>query len=187
MDLPVDPSPGDLWFDPLEVTCHLAQTYPDDPDKPKTTANRELASWFALEPVTDWQAMGVRVITSETASRVACFTANMAIRYAEVFGKALLGRHSWSQLVEEYGIAVALRVWGTAPRQLGTFTSESTFCDVLTVADLERFAADPYAADDEVDEEVSGDYVAGLPFRTTALVPYGVGPGPNALARTWTA
>ncbi|MFV0457596.1 MAG: hypothetical protein ACK5MT_02310 [Actinomycetales bacterium] len=187
LDLPVDPSPGDLWFDPLEVTCHLAQTYPHDRDRPDTGPRREteFRTWFAVEPVADWQAWGAQVITRETAGRIADFTANMASHYSRLFNKALAGRVDWSLLVEEHGMAVALRVWGTAPRQLGTFTSESSVCDVLTVADLERYAADPYAAENSVDEEVTGDYVAGLPFRTTAVVPYGVGPGPGELQRTW--
>lgn len=189
LDLPAHPTPGDLWFDPLEVTCHLAQTYPDDLEPSATTPPRQkkIRSWFAVEAVTDWQARGAHAITLDTAPRIADFTANMAIRYSRLFNKALAGRTSWSLLVEEHGMTVALKVWGTARRQLGTFTSESSLCDVLTVANIENYAADPYAADNDVDEVVTSEHVAGIPFRTLALVPYGVGHGPGELERTWSS
>ena len=37
LDLPQNPAPGDLWFDPVDVSCSIAQFYPG-PTSSQTTS-----------------------------------------------------------------------------------------------------------------------------------------------------
>ncbi len=181
LDLPTEPRPGDLWFDPLELSYALIQPWLPSPEDVIGDAgdSPEFFAWTSLEPVASWQLLGAHEISSDIPQDPTGLTGEQATRYCTLFGKTLTGSSDWLYLKGTYGMAVVRRMWQNDSDQLGSYGAISGVVEIIS---LDEIAAAPVHGDWEA-RETSELIPVGLPFRTSATVDTGLWSGPRTIDR----
>ena len=121
LGLPEATSWGELWFDPLEVSCTIVLPWLRGPDSsPRLYANLPtFHSWISLEPVAPWQLRGAHDVVADVPPTGDEITGEQADSYCKLFSKGLVGPFEWLWLKEAYGMDVVDRMWGDAGRAAG--------------------------------------------------------------------
>jgi hypothetical protein len=174
LTLPTDVRPGDLWFDPLEVTVSLAVW-------DEVQGVGQPSGWMSLDPVTAWHVQGAHEVRPEIPVSDASITGGQAIAFCALFSKTPPGLMDWLQLKQTAGIATARRLWGEPAQQYGEGGSVSGTIEVLTPLDLDRWKLHG----DWFPNTTSELTPLGIPFRTMASTDLGLWQGHGALSRTW--
>ncbi|MFV0461431.1 MAG: hypothetical protein ACK5MT_21970 [Actinomycetales bacterium] len=183
LDLPQAQGPGELWFDPLEVSIGLVEPWIRDPGTPPALyANIPLFhGWTTLDLVADWQLQGAHQIAHHIPAHLAHLTGEQADDYCKLFSKGITEWGSWSILLETYGRETCRRMWGSPIEQLGGFGPNEGEMEVLRLAEIHP--GPPH--ENEALGEISDIIAMNLPFRTTASVQSGLWQGTGTLPRVW--
>ncbi len=167
---------GQLWFDPLELTCFILNPYPQATDATDEQRERQpsLLSWVAMWPVTQWQLLAAHSLTrhgpSGPINAVQADTRGVdALAYTQLFDRVPTSALDWRALHANYGETGLRKLWGGAGRQFGGFGSISGYIETITLEHVlvwDWFDDTPDIAADEVDEWER----LGLPFRSRAAI-----------------
>ncbi len=176
---------GELWFDPLEVSCALVEpsVLGTSSEQDKGLGNPGLIDWVSLEPVAAWQVRGAHEITPIVPATADSISGEQSAYYAGLFGKGLVGSLDWRYLKAAYGPSIIARLWGDEEMQLGTFTPVSGDMEVLTLTEVLQ-----WDAKERPELQLTSElFETGLPFRTVASVQHRDRGDNSALERTWNA
>ncbi len=170
---------GQLWFDPLEVSCALLIPWPVDPAFSPEEQARVPAfhHWLSLRPVSDWQMAGASAVTAELPDGLGAVSGEMAHRYAVLFGKHVAQLLDWQFVAEGNPIDLVTRLWGSHPTEMG----ESSAWE----GEVEIFGLDEVlACDREMEPGRASDmHPLALPFRLLTSIQFGLYDSDQTLQR----
>jgi hypothetical protein len=140
LDLPESFSAGDLWFDPLEVSCGLIVPVAG---QEATSAHQpqRFDGWVSLEPVSPWQLYGAHLMDATLPSDLDIVTGEHAFRYCDLFSKLVADTFIWLPLRDTYGGDALARVWGEPHLEYGRGAATSGLVEVYSLDDLTRWRA----------------------------------------------
>ncbi len=169
-------APGDLWFDPAELTAMVLIPRPKAVYDSWPEAIRErmtpTVSWLAITPTEAWQVLGWAQVVgtsldlADGRSPAAGLSGWQADQYATFFGKALANRHDWAA-VAETDLADTLWPPDNGPELMG-YIGEG---EVLTLNRALAVVPDTDDEDEGDDDEDDGflddaEPLTGVAFRT---------------------
>lgn len=181
LDLPTTVTMGDLWFDPLEVSCAVVVPMPDNMTA-QTLATQDQFTWLSLHPVTAWQQQGAHHVAVEIPPDGTAMTPWEALRYCELFGKVTSGSLDWMLVKQAYGMTRVEQLWGRPHEELGSAAAISGEMELLNLDGLHAW--DPQ----DPGEPATTSEAARRPhltYRSAAFVQAGLQIGPNTVDRIW--
>ena len=181
LGLPEAAKLGDLWFDPLEVSCALVSPWLGWQRHPHLG---KFHGWVSIEPVREWQLLGANLVAPQLPSSSSRMTGVEADRYCVLFGKYAADSVSWQFLHGGYGEQVVRRMWGGDHPEFGGAGRISGEVEILKLAEV--LSWDPFDAEAEHDIEQASELdELAFSFHTEASIQIGLYAGDNTLSRTW--
>lgn len=182
LGLPLAAERGQLWFDPLEVSCTLVKPWLRNPaHPPEEYADTPLFSaWISLEPVASWQLHGAHVVLPAIPPPGEALFADQVDEFCALFSKGLVASNDWLDLKEAYGVDVVNRMWGEAKEQVGGYGATSSDVELLSYDEIMQWQAHGNHEPRETSTNLTG-----LPFRTRASINSGLWTEAPALPRVW--
>ena len=178
LGLPEAAKLGDLWFDPLEVSCALVTPWLGHP------RGVPFHGWVSLEPVREWQLLGAHQVSPQLPRSSSTMTGIGAGQYCVLFGKLLTTSVGWQFLHGGYGEQVVRRMWGGGRAEFGGSGRISGEVEVLTLDEMLSWNPFDHYAEHEIAEASELD-VLDMRFHTQASLQIGLYDSEDTLKRTW--
>jgi hypothetical protein len=147
--LPAQRAPGELWFDPLEVTTSILLPREFEEGYPAEVMERltPYVGWLALRPTAVWQLAGMlevaplkrrdvfydipkpafdaeRVLAAPEDTPARALVADEAVLYAAWFGKSVATAEYWEAAVATLSAEELASLWGANEREWANFINE---------------------------------------------------------------
>ncbi len=135
LNLPTPIETGQLWFDPLEVSCALLVPWPYT--RAAEQAQRPpFESWMNVRPVATWQLRGAHQVNPTLPTELHDVSGEQAGDYCELFGKTPPLDFTWLLLREAHGMGTLTRLWGSSIFEYGREAATSGLVELYSLEDL---------------------------------------------------